>query len=191
MYKVYFTLISVSDGSSQVIRFYKVVKGNDMNCHEAFLGSLSVKLREVLSVDQSDVMIVFVPIVSRAGTDIKAALETIPGNCSQEKVKERLIFFSVQALKSEFFFPKMKILLYFFFLANRPVVFVVLHHTFDPEYTVPESRKVIGSRSNVWPLDCLFYEDQGLLKCHRNTKALEATANYLQDIKMRLMPGKL
>lgn len=77
-----------------MIKYYKTVNGNDKHCHEDFLRRLSVifNIQEVFSVDQSDVMIVFVPIVSRAGTDIEAALQTIPGKCSQENVKERIIF---------------------------------------------------------------------------------------------------
>lgn len=72
---------SVSLGWSKEIRFHKMVIGNDMNCHKAFLSGLGINCRE-FSADQSDVIIAFVPIVSRAGTDIVAALEKIPGNCS-------------------------------------------------------------------------------------------------------------
>ncbi|XP_053085233.1 uncharacterized protein LOC117596041 isoform X4 [Pangasianodon hypophthalmus] len=133
-------------GLSKSIRFHKTVFGNTMNCHEDFLRSLCISPQDTMfSVDQCDVIIAFVSIVSRAGTDIEAALRNIPG--------------------------------------NQPVVFVVLHHTFDPNYIFPDSRRAVN-RSNVLTVDCLFHEDQGLLKCHCNTRALEATAKYLQDIKM-------
>lgn len=81
----------------------------------------------------------------------------------------------------------MKIWLYyiviiFFVLENCPAVVVVLHHTYDPDYIFPDSKRAI-SRSNLLAVDCLFHEDNGLLKCSCNTEALEATAKYLQDIK--------
>ncbi|MCJ8747209.1 hypothetical protein PDJAM_G00150690 [Pangasius djambal] len=118
---------SVSVGWSKSIKFHKRVIGNTMNCHEDFLRRLRVSPQDTMfSVGQCDVIIAFVSIVSRAGTDIEAALKNIPG--------------------------------------NRPVVFVVLHHTFDPDYSFPESRRAVN-RSNIFTVDCLFHEDQGLLKC--------------------------
>lgn len=87
---------SVSVGLSKGIRVYKMVIGNNMNCHKDFLRSLDINLQEVISVGQSDVIIAFVPIVSRAKTDIQAALKYIPGNCSQQQ--ERLNFFPWQML---------------------------------------------------------------------------------------------
>ncbi|KAJ8004040.1 hypothetical protein DPEC_G00154660 [Dallia pectoralis] len=50
---------------------------------------------------------VFCPIVSRAGTDIEAALSMIPIGC-------------------------------------RMVILVVLHHVFDPDPVVPESRLIVN-----------------------------------------------
>ncbi|XP_060767909.1 uncharacterized protein LOC132875227 [Neoarius graeffei] len=129
---------------SKKIRFHTMVFGNIMTCDKDFLRRLGISLKEEFLVDQCDVIIAFTPIVSRAGTDIEAALKKIP--------------------------------------ENKPVVFVVLHHTFDPEYNVPDSSRAIN-RSNLLAVDCLFHEDQGLLKCQRNTKALKATENYLRDIK--------
>lgn len=52
-------------------------------------------LREVDSVDKCDVIMSFVPIVSRAGTDIEAALQNIPS-------KE---FSSVQTKQAKFLLP--------------------------------------------------------------------------------------
>lgn len=63
-----------------------MVTGNDMNCHKDFLRNLGISPQDAnYSVDQSDVTIAFVPVVSRAGTDIEAALKKMPGNCLQEK----------------------------------------------------------------------------------------------------------
>ncbi|XP_060767137.1 uncharacterized protein LOC132874759 isoform X2 [Neoarius graeffei] len=59
---------------------FPMVFGNTMNSHKLFMDRLSskVKLHEVYSVNECDVIIAFVPIVSRAGTDVGAALEHIP-----------------------------------------------------------------------------------------------------------------
>ncbi|KAK2819931.1 hypothetical protein Q7C36_021577 [Tachysurus vachellii] len=58
-------------------KFHILVTGNDLNCHKHILKSLGIK-DEGISMDQCDVIIAFVPIVSRAGTDIQAALQMIP-----------------------------------------------------------------------------------------------------------------
>ncbi|KAL7830897.1 hypothetical protein SRHO_G00303990 [Serrasalmus rhombeus] len=128
------------------IHFHLMVFGNTLNCHDAFMNNLSISpnLRQEFLVDKSDVIVAFVTIVSRAGTDIEAALQTIP--------------------------------------VSRPVVLVVLHHTFDPHFIVPDSSLNV-SRSNVFTVDCLFHEDRGLLNCRHNTEALKETAEHLSAIK--------
>ncbi|KAM9494106.1 uncharacterized protein Hap1MRO34_004113 [Clarias gariepinus] len=125
-----------------MIAVHILVLGNTMNSHRLFMDRLKtkVKLREVSSVNECDYIIAFVPIVSRAGTDIQAAVEKIP-TC-------------------------------------KPVVLVVLHHTFDACSTPPDSRLCIN-RDRMFAVDCLFYEDQGLLKCQRNDKALTEMKEHL------------
>ncbi|KAG9261230.1 hypothetical protein AMEX_G26223 [Astyanax mexicanus] len=63
---------------------FKKVLSADVN----FMDSLKdrLRLREVNSVDESDVIIAFVPITSRAGTDIESALKQIPQNLSRPVV---------------------------------------------------------------------------------------------------------
>ncbi|KAL6461361.1 hypothetical protein MHYP_G00295050 [Metynnis hypsauchen] len=128
------------------IHFHLMVFGNTLNCHDEFMNNLriSLNLRQEFLVDKSDVIVAFVAIVSRAGTDIEAALRAIP--------------------------------------ASRPVVLVVLHHTFDAHFVAPDSRLSV-TRSNVFTVDCLFHEDRGLLNCPRNTEALKETAEHLSAIK--------
>ncbi|CAM4544311.1 unnamed protein product [Leuciscus chuanchicus] len=46
---------------------------------------------------------------------------------------------------------------------SKLVVLVVLHHTFDPEKTVPDSSRCVN-RTDILTVDCLFNEDTGLLK---------------------------
>ncbi|KAM9494524.1 uncharacterized protein Hap1MRO34_004426 isoform 2-T2 [Clarias gariepinus] len=128
---------------------YVMVLGNTMNSHKTFLEALtskrgsditSLKLCEVSSSDNSDVIIAFVPIASRAGTDISNAMEKIP--------------------------------------KEKPVVLVVLHHTFDPEHIAPDSRLRVNNE-RVFVVDCLFHEDKGLLKCPRNDDAIRAVKEHL------------
>ncbi|KAM9494809.1 uncharacterized protein Hap1MRO34_004637 isoform 2-T2 [Clarias gariepinus] len=125
-----------------IIRFSVMVLGNTMNSHKTFLDYLMIsqKLYEVFSLDDSDVIIAFVPIVSRAGTDISAAMEKIP--------------------------------------EGKPVVLVVLHHTFDQHYIAPDSRLCV-KRNRVFAVDCLFHKDQGLLRCQRNNDAARAVMEHL------------
>ncbi|XP_047656153.1 uncharacterized protein LOC113660631 isoform X2 [Tachysurus fulvidraco] len=67
----------VSVGEPEELKFHILVTGNDLNCHKDILKSLGI-IDEGISMDKSDVIIAFVPIVSRAGTDIQAALQMIP-----------------------------------------------------------------------------------------------------------------
>ncbi|XP_036440429.1 uncharacterized protein LOC118817680 isoform X2 [Colossoma macropomum] len=119
-----------------------MVFGNTMNSHLTFMNLLSeeVKIQDVHPGTKSNAIVAFVSIVSRAGTDITAALTCIP--------------------------------------VNRPVVLVVLHHTFDPHFVAPESRHCV-TQKNVFTVDCLYHEDRGLLRCQRNDQALKAVKEHL------------
>lgn len=57
-----------------------MVLGNTLDSHKTFVNHLTrlSMLHEVPSVNDCDAIIAFVPVVSRAGTDILAALEKIP-----------------------------------------------------------------------------------------------------------------
>ncbi|XP_060719428.1 DNA ligase 1-like [Tachysurus vachellii] len=61
---------------------------------------------------------------------------------------------------------------------TKPVVLVVLHHTFDTECVVPDSIKCVN-RKNMIAVDCLFHEDKGLLQCLKNKESLDKTSQYL------------
>ncbi|XP_048048950.1 uncharacterized protein LOC125269909 isoform X2 [Megalobrama amblycephala] len=97
-------------------------------------------LKEVHTVRECDVILVFCTISSRVGTDIDAALKDL-NNCS----------------------------------ASKPAIFMVLHHTFEPEKMIPDSSRYV-TRMNTLTVDCLFNEDQGLLNCIRNDEALNKIA---------------
>ncbi|KAF4073316.1 hypothetical protein AMELA_G00257450 [Ameiurus melas] len=62
---------------------------------------------------------------------------------------------------------------------TKPAVLVVLYHTFDPECVVPDSRRAVY-RENTVTVDCLFHEDQGLLKCQKNHESCRRIINYIQ-----------
>ncbi|KAI5608297.1 hypothetical protein C0J50_6768, partial [Silurus asotus] len=70
---------------------------------------------------------------------------------------------------------------------DKYVALVVLHHTFDPECIVPDSKRVVNEQNiqnNEKPetclvVDCLFHEDSGLLKCRKNNEAIKEVAKWL------------
>ncbi|XDV20502.1 hypothetical protein PO909_025819 [Leuciscus waleckii] len=67
-----------------------------------------------------------------------------------------------------------------YFLDNKPAILVVLHHTFDPECIVSDSSKFV-ERENTLVVDCLFFEDKGLLECKRNEKAYDDAVKWLKS----------
>ncbi|KAL0984370.1 hypothetical protein UPYG_G00140560 [Umbra pygmaea] len=128
-------------------RFFTVVTGNTLDAHESFIKRLTARggLSEVKSTAESDVILVFCPIVSRAGTDIEAALKQIQ--------------------------------------IGKPVILVVLHHTFNPDSIVSDSSKVVTREDVILTVDCLFHESKGgLLDCPRNNEAAE---NILKKLNIR------
>lgn len=72
---------------------------------------------------------------------------------------------------------------------SKPVILVVLHHTFDPEAVVSDSSKFVD-RKDTLTVDCLFYEDKGLLDCKRNDKACKDAAVWLKSVKRILKEHK-
>ena len=60
-----------------------------------------------------------------------------------------------------------------FLTAGKPVILVVLHHTFNPDYTVPDSSRLVTREDVILTVDCLFHESQGLLECPRNEAAVK------------------
>ncbi|KAF5887845.1 myosin heavy chain, non-muscle-like isoform X2, partial [Clarias magur] len=92
------------------------------------------------------VILFYIPIVSRAGTDIEAALQKL--NSDEEKY----------------------------------VALVVLHHTFDKESVVPDSSRAVNREKTI-TVDCLFHEDEGLLKCQKNEDAIKKVADWLWHVK--------
>ncbi|XP_076866905.1 uncharacterized protein LOC143518351 [Brachyhypopomus gauderio] len=129
------------------VTYCTIVAGNTLRSHEGFISRLHEQtpdLQEVSTVEECDVILLFCPIVSRAGTDIEAALKKLPEAA-----------------------------------VSKPAVLVVLHHTFYPDCTVPDSSRSV-TRENTTTVDCLFYEDCGLLKCLKNEEALKKVVEKLK-----------
>uniref|UniRef100_A0A8C1B2J8 Uncharacterized protein n=1 Tax=Cyprinus carpio carpio TaxID=630221 RepID=A0A8C1B2J8_CYPCA len=107
-------------------------------------------LKEVSSLQQCHFLLFFCPIISRAGTDIDAAVTYI------NQVKA----------------------------SSLPVIMVVLHYTFDKDKLTQDSNSVIKSEG-ISAVDCLFYEN-GLLKCQKNTNAINKIAKDSKSEKRTL-----
>ncbi|XP_028808891.1 uncharacterized protein LOC114763397 isoform X1 [Denticeps clupeoides] len=65
---------------------------------------------------------------------------------------------------------------------SKPVILVVMHHTFDPDATVPRSHRFVQDE-NIFTVDCLFHEDLGLLACGTNEKAYSSLTQKLCELK--------
>uniref|UniRef100_A0AAY4CHZ5 Uncharacterized protein n=1 Tax=Denticeps clupeoides TaxID=299321 RepID=A0AAY4CHZ5_9TELE len=71
--------------------------------------------------------------------------------------------------------------IFFPFLTDeKPVVLVVMHHTSDPEYVVPSSSVYVKDR-NIFTVDCLFFDDKGMLNCQRNYEAYDKVVQKLKE----------
>ncbi len=69
---------SVPVSSSEEVKVFSILDGKIKNCHNQFfdiLGKEIANLKEGRSVDESDIILVFCPIVSRGGFDIEEALK--------------------------------------------------------------------------------------------------------------------
>ncbi|XP_041699309.1 uncharacterized protein LOC121536067 isoform X2 [Coregonus clupeaformis] len=63
---------------------------------------------------------------------------------------------------------------------GKDVILVVLHHTFSPDFTVPDSSRLVTRSDVKLTVDCLFHESQGgLLDCPRNDAAVRTILKRL------------
>ncbi|XP_026066531.1 uncharacterized protein LOC113048846 isoform X2 [Carassius auratus] len=141
------------------VKVFSILAGNKKSCQKEFFDILrnrTENLEEAHTVDESDVVLVFCPIVYHAGADIDAALNNLT-----------------------------------YTTGSKLTVLVVLHHTFDPEKRVPDSSRYVN-RTDILTVDCLFYEDTGLLECQKNSDAYDKTVNWLiqqgAEIGFRISP---
>lgn len=54
----------------------------------------------------------------------------------------------------------------------KKMILVAMHHTFDKDYTLPSHREQ-SYDGVILLVDCLFFENKGLLSCPRNKKAVK------------------
>ncbi|XP_062323687.1 uncharacterized protein LOC134024952 isoform X1 [Osmerus eperlanus] len=65
--------------------------------------------------------------------------------------------------------------------SGKQAILVVLHHTFDPDYTVPDSSRHVTHSNVILTVDCLFHKTEGgLLKCSQNDKAVSEILKQCQ-----------
>ncbi|XP_044024965.1 uncharacterized protein LOC122863020 isoform X3 [Siniperca chuatsi] len=64
------------------------------------------------------------------------------------------------------------------FPVGKPAILVVMHHTFNSDHVVAESRRLVNNPNVHLTVDCLFYEGR-LLKCNRNDIALFDIKKFL------------
>ncbi|XP_056601263.1 uncharacterized protein LOC130418976 [Triplophysa dalaica] len=130
------------------VKLFYMLTGKTNNSHKSFVDSLMNQvedLREVPTVDESDIFLVYCPVVSRHDINLEAALKRFTDST-----------------------------------ASKLKVLVVLHNTFDPEKTVPDSSRCVN-RTDILTVDCLFYEDTGLLKCQKNDDAIDKVVHWLRQ----------
>lgn len=68
---------------------------------------------------------------------------------------------------------------------------MVFHHTFDPDYVVPDCRRFVN-RQDVLIADILFHETKdGLLRCLHNDEALKKVTDRLIELGAEYPPLQL
>ncbi|XP_062406484.1 uncharacterized protein LOC134097590 isoform X4 [Sardina pilchardus] len=65
--------------------------------------------------------------------------------------------------------------------APKPIIVVVLHHTYEKDEVVPDSNKYASEKICI--VNCLFHETEGLLKCKRNSDSIILTSKKLKEFK--------
>lgn len=71
-------------------------------------------------------------------------------------------------------------LIFFYFPDNRPGILMVIHHTFNKEYVVPDSRRFVKGKKMLL-VDFLYYEDEGLLHCETNRRSFDEMSHWLRQ----------
>ncbi|KAM4624380.1 uncharacterized protein ACJ7VT_005232 [Polymixia lowei] len=61
----------------------------------------------------------------------------------------------------------------------KPVILVVMHHTFDKDRVVEDSSSLVTSSDVILRVDCLLHETDGLLNCSRNEDAFNKVAEQM------------
>ncbi|XP_075939762.1 uncharacterized protein LOC142941649 isoform X3 [Anarhichas minor] len=73
--------------------------------------------------------------------------------------------------------------------AGKPVILVMMHHTFNREYVVAESRRQVTNPNVLLTVDFLFHE-RNLLTSNRNDIAWHEVETFLGSSRSVIPPGK-
>uniref|UniRef100_UPI0037E71D9E uncharacterized protein n=1 Tax=Semicossyphus pulcher TaxID=241346 RepID=UPI0037E71D9E len=175
-------------------KFFVHLAGNTTGAHHAVVDKLkAVGQTEVSTPDECDYILLFCPIVSRVGTDVSEALENMPvswkkffvhlaGNTTgaHHAVVDKLK--AVGQIDSSTLDECDYILLFCPIVsrvgtdvsealenmpAGKRVIMVVMHHTFNPEQVLAESRRLVNNPNVRLVVDSLFHEGKFLdCKCN-------------------------
>ncbi|XP_041660425.1 uncharacterized protein LOC121520916 isoform X2 [Cheilinus undulatus] len=105
-----------------VKKFYVHLWGKTNGAHLSWVSKFEgIGQVKVESLEDSDYILLFCPIVSRVGADISEALESIPAG-------------------------------------DKEVILVVMHHTFDNDHIVADSRRQVNNTNVRLVVDTLFFE---------------------------------
>lgn len=145
-----------------MVKIWSVVDGKTFDSEKTFLQRLKVRgAKTAEKPEDSDAIIVFCPIVSRFETDITSALSNVPGKHPHTKIYDEMFCsFCI-------FLCNLSLVLSVSLKVSKNVIVVALHHTYDPNYTVPENQE----RDGRLVVSCLFFEKKGLFSCRRNSEA--------------------
>ncbi|CAK6982217.1 uncharacterized protein LOC121882503 isoform X2 [Scomber scombrus] len=105
---------------------------------------------QVSRPEDCDYLLIICPAVSRVGTNISEALESLP--------------------------------------AGKPAILVVMHHTFNKNAIVAESRRQVTNQNIYLTVDVFFYE-KNLLNCNRNDIAWCEIQKFLVGSQVQF-PGR-
>ncbi|XP_056879684.1 uncharacterized protein LOC130520119 isoform X24 [Takifugu flavidus] len=140
-------------------KFFVYVASETKNAHMEWVSKMKrVGHTEVNIQEDADFYLVFCPVKSRIKTDIDEALEGLPGSNQvgprpkvggqRDHVRQR-----DQGRQDGH--------------DNKALILVVMHHTFDPDLVIVESRLQELPRNVRLTVDSLFYQGR-LLWCNRN-----------------------
>lgn len=135
-------------------------------CSKEFLDLVMVK--EVNDIDKCDFILAFCVIVTRVGIDMNAALSKIQGMADTTTLKHVCKVYSLNNFLNYFLHFTDKI---------KPVIVVVLYRTLEKNFVAPDPLSYVN-RENVTTVNCLFNEDDGIIKCSQNNNAIETVKKF-------------
>ncbi|KAK2911139.1 hypothetical protein Q8A67_003272 [Cirrhinus molitorella] len=184
-----------SKNEAKVFTFYPGNKNALHEVHKKFIGTLQYQipnLWEVETPDESDFTLILCPIVSRAGTDIDAALKQFDGNPGSKLAVLVVLHPTIDpekmVLDSSKFVNRTDILTVDYLFNEDTGLMKCLRNSdaddkvknWLKQKMVLDSSKFVN-RTDILTVDYLFNEDTGLMKCLRNSDADDKVKNWLKQ----------